>query len=93
MRDRGERVTGGPSSGGITILRFPPGFISLIPSSNPVSKFSTVLVSFISDKENTENLQLIKYVLSPGINALVPNRTFAGEPCKYVLSIRRPDSL
>lgn len=27
--------TGGPRSGGIMILLFPPAFMSLIPSSNP----------------------------------------------------------
>lgn len=32
--------TGGPSSGGIISLRFPPGLISLIPSSNPVLTIS-----------------------------------------------------
>lgn len=30
-------LTGGPSSGGITILLLPPGLMSLIPSSNPES--------------------------------------------------------
>lgn len=30
-----DKLTGGPSSGGIIILLFPPGLISRIPSSNP----------------------------------------------------------
>lgn len=31
-------LTGGPSSGGMMILLFPPGLMSLIPSSNPTSE-------------------------------------------------------
>lgn len=30
-----EELTGGPSSGGMIIRLFPPGFMSRIPSSNP----------------------------------------------------------
>jgi hypothetical protein len=30
-----EKLTGGPSSGGMIILLFPPGLMSRIPSSNP----------------------------------------------------------
>lgn len=39
-------LTGGPSSGGMMILLFPPGFISLIPSSNPTSE--NVLFTLLS---------------------------------------------
>jgi hypothetical protein len=33
-----KRCTGGPRSGGIIILLFPPALMSLIPSSNPTSE-------------------------------------------------------
>lgn len=36
---RFEKLTGGPSSGGIIILLFPPGRMSLIPSSNPAYNY------------------------------------------------------
>lgn len=47
LKDTGiEELTGGPSSGGIMILRFPPGLMSRIPSSNPelFCWFSTISI-------------------------------------------------
>lgn len=37
--ERIEELTGGPSSGGMMILRFPPGLMSRTPSSNPALFF------------------------------------------------------
>lgn len=44
MREN-ERRTGGPRSGGMMILLFPPGLMSLIPSSNPTSEKCIFLTS------------------------------------------------
>lgn len=38
-------------------------------------------------------VEMVGVIQLPGTNELVPTRILAGEPCKYVLSIRRPDSL
>lgn len=55
-----ELLTGGPSSGGMIILLFPPGLMSRIPSSNPVCEFfNSVILTFFMFLEYAENGKII----------------------------------
>lgn len=58
-------LTGGPSSGGMIILRFPPGFISLIPSSNPErfhKPFMALLQHRIKKRKQKPFINLFAYL-------------------------------
>jgi len=85
-----RRCTGGPRSGGIIILLFPPALMSLIPSSNPTSenvekdKSKPMMKAVCHTICNCKGTDNTKYILPflPGTNALLPMRIFAGEPCK-----------